>query len=276
MQRGYRAWIIDDHSDITVGVGVADRVVSRGEIRVEVEVQRVAGQGHALDRLEHAATRVALVDRDDGDAVTDKVASSALKWHGYLGVGEFEVIGAKHYDEPVFGLSVRLPLGQALVRADMVGSRDTSGQRVYSGLVNADVSFTLGQRNVYVFGEYFHNGWGVKSLPDNPRGLPQELLDRLNRGEVFNLMQDYLALGGSYEWHPLLTQTATLITNLHDSSSLLQMQFSFQPGDNQSMDLGWILPLGAAGDEFGGIPLAGPAVTSGGASRGYFRWVYFL
>ena len=246
---------------------VVDRDYKAGDDLVLIE--RLLNNGQDLQLLH-------IVRRDDDDDVTEAVASTALKWHGYAGAGEFEVVTAKHYDEPVLGLSLRVPLGQALLRADVVGTKDLDGDIVVSGIVNADVSFTMAQKNVYVFAEYFHNGWGVSTLPDNPTLLPIDLLQRLERGEVFNLMRNYVALGASYEWHPLLTQTATLITNLHDSSSLLQVQFSYQPGDNQNMDLGWIAPLGRAGDEFGGISVFGPAVTTGGASRGYFRWVYFL
>ncbi|MEM7097788.1 MAG: hypothetical protein AAF541_05960 [Pseudomonadota bacterium] len=246
---------------------VVDRDYKAGDDLILVE--HLLDNGHDLQLLH-------VVRRDDTEEVTQQVASSALKWHGYVGAGEFEVIAAQHYDDTVAGFSLRWPLGQALVRADLVISEDLSGDRVYSGLLNADVTFTLGGRNAYVFAEFFHNGWGVSRLPDNPVFLPEELNQRLIRGEVFNLMRNYVAFGGNYEWHPLISQNLTMLTNLHDGSSLLQMQVSYSPGDNQNMDLGFILPLGSRGDEFGGIPLAGSSVTTGGASRGYFRWVYFL
>ena len=107
----------------------------------------------------------------------------------------------------------------------------------------------LGQRNAYVFAEYFHNDWGVDELPDSVLLLPPELQMRIERGELFNLMEDYVALGGSREWHPLLTHTATVISNLHDSSSLLQMQLNYEPGDHQRLQVGWLEPLGRRGDE---------------------------
>ena len=65
----------------------------------------------------------------------------------------------------------------------------------------------------------------------------------------------------------------------------MQMQLSFEPSDQQSVQVGWIEPLGRAGDEFGGVPVVGgldsqgnvlPSLTSGGASRFYLRWVYFV
>ena len=89
-------------------------------------------------------------------------------------------------------------------------------------------------------------------------------------------MRNYVAVGMTYEWHPLITQATTLITNLHDSSSLLQIGVSYVPGDQQSIQLGWVEPLGRRGEEFGGIPVFGDEVTTGSASRAYLRWVYYF
>ena len=41
-----------------------------------------------------------------------------------------------------------------------------------------------------------------------------------------------------------------------------------------------VVPIGRPGDEFGGVPLAtdarGDPITTGGALRGYLRWVYYF
>ncbi len=245
---------------------VVDRDYKAGDDLLLVD--RLLPNGHDLQLLH-------IVRRNPGGGVSAAAASTAFKWHGYLGAAEFEWLGARHFDEPVVAVSVRLPLGTALLRSDLVASKDNAGDWVYSGIVNADYTFTLGGRNAYLFAEYFYNGWGVDEL-QTPLDLPEELQLRLERGEVFNLMQHYLAVGGSYEWHPLVRQSTTLISNLQDSSSLLQIQLSYQPGDNQSVDLGWVEPLGRPGDEFGGVGLASLDATTGGASRAYLRWVYFF
>ncbi|MDH3641217.1 MAG: hypothetical protein OES38_03930 [Gammaproteobacteria bacterium] len=215
----------------------------------------------------------------DGDA-SDDVASAAAKWHAFVGAGEFELFAGKHYRDHVFGGSLRVPLGGALVRADLVathlrGELDDGGWRV-SGVLNVDTSFAMAGRTAYVFAEYYHNDFGVTELPDSFVELPAELVLRLARGEVFNLMQDYLALGGTYEWHALWNQSLTLITNLGDASGLLQTQLSYTPSDHSTVQAGVLVPIGSAGDEFGGVPVFGEAVTSGGALQGYLRWVYYF
>jgi hypothetical protein len=78
------------------------------------------------------------------------------------------------------------------------------------------------------------------------------------------------------QWHPLWTQSLVFISNLHDGSSLMQTSLSYEPGDHQRMQFGWVEPLGRAGDEFGGLPLLGEAITTGGASTVFVRWLYYF
>lgn len=227
---------------------------------------------------------LAVLRRDeDGDRSAD-ADSFGGKWHRFAGRGEIELLAARHYQDDVLAAALRFPVGGALIRSDLVATRvEADDDWVFSAIVNADYSIVAGGRNVYLFGEYFHNGFGVRELPLNPLDYPEPLARRLARGEVFNLMRDYLALGGSVEWHPLWSQTATLIGNLHDGSTLLQTQVSHDPGDHQRLDLGVVVPLGSAGDEFGGVPTGIPAadgsdtiLTAGGGTRLYLRWAYYF
>lgn len=211
----------------------------------------------------------------EGDATAD-VASVAIKWRKFLAGAELELFGGKHYEDQVYGGALRLPLGGAMLRSDLVATRLNDGDWKVSGILNMDYSFDLAGRSAYVFTEYYHNDFGVSHLPANPLLLPEDLAARLARGEVFNLMRDYLAVGGSLQWHPLWTQSLTLIGNLHDGSTLVQSTVSFVPGDNATIDAGVTWPFGDAGEEFGGVPLLGEALTTGGAIQGYLRWVYYF
>ncbi len=257
---------------------VVDRDYKAGDDLVLID--RLLSNGHDLQMLH-------IVRRDLRGERAARVGSTAVKWHGAVGALELEGVAAKHFDAPVVGGSLRMPLGLAMLRADVVATRaaqERAGQEQWrvSGILNTDISFTIGERNAYAFAEYFHNDWGVERLPLNIADLPSALQDRLARGEVFNLMRDYMALGGSFEWHPLVNHSVTLITNLHDSSSLLQMQINYEPSDRQRVQLGWLQPLGGRGDEFGGVPVVPSplqptqALTTGGATRIYVRWSLYL
>ena len=250
---------------------VVDRDYKAGEDVVLVE--RLLPNGHDLQALH-------VLRRDAQRQVTSDVSSTALKWHGYAGSVEFEALVGEHYDERVVGVGLRVPVGSALLRTDVVATRfeDLIGDREWrvSAVLNMDYSFMVGERNAYLFGELFYNDWGVRDLPFSAATLPLELQQRLERGELFNLMQRYTALGGTFEWHPLVSQNAVLIGNLDDGSRLLQVSVTYNPSDHQLLQAGWVEPLGGAGDEFGGVPLLGDALTIGGGSRGFVRWVYYF
>ncbi len=208
---------------------------------------------------------------------TTSVDSFGGKWHGLLGDYEIELLGAKHYRDRVVGMSVKRGVYGAILRTDWLLTDLDEGGYKTSGAVNIDYSFTWLDRNWYVFGEYFHSGFGTNTQPVDLTKLPKALGVRLLRGELFTLMQDYSALGARLEWHPLLTQSLMLITNLHDGSNLVQTQLAYEPTDAQHLDVGYVRNLGGTGEEYGAISLPPPAVdlTTGGGSQWYLRWTYY-
>jgi hypothetical protein len=135
---------------------------------------------------------LAIARRDLEGDVTSDVASAALKWRAFLGSSEVEVFAGKHYADQVYGGALRVPLGGAMLRTDLVATRLDGGDWRVSGVVNLDTSFALKGRTTYVFAEYYHNGFGVRELPPSVLQLPDPLAARLARGETFTLMRDYL------------------------------------------------------------------------------------
>ena len=243
-----------------------------------VLVERLFDNGHDAQLLH-------VLRRDDSGGLANAASSTAAKWHGYAGPLEFELIAAQHYDAEFVGLSGRIPVGPAVLRGDIAlrrGIASTTGSDEWGalGIINMDVAFPWRGRTVYAFAEYFHNDFGLAQMPSPLATLPDDLQIGLQRGEFFNLMRDYLAVGGSFEWHPLLNQQLTAITNLHDSSSLLQMQFAYDIGQNQNVQLGWVGSTGGSDDEFapivvGALPMGQP-VTQGGGNRVYLRWAGYF
>jgi len=208
---------------------------------------------------------------------TTSVDSFGGKWRGNIGATEVELLGGRHYRDNVIGASVKHPVGGALLRTDWLLTDLEEGGIEFSGIVNLDYSFTWLDRSWYVFGEYFHSGFGTNDQPIELNNLPAALRDRLLRGELFTLMQDYTAFGAQLQWHPLVTQSLTVIGNLHDGSSLVQTQLSYESSDSQHVDAGYVRNLGGNGDEYGAIPLPAPAggLTTGGGSQWYLRWAYY-
>ena len=219
----------------------------------------------------HSALQLLYVARRDarGRAGDD---SYAAMWHGVFGASEVELMGARHYRDDLLGITFKIPIGPALLRTDIVGTRlAQDGDRRVSGIVNIDCAFELFQRTGLVFAEYFHNDFGVDTLTAT---LPAPLHDRLSRGELFNVMRDYLAAGATYQWHPLWSQSLAWIGNLNDGSSLVQTSLTYDASDSARVQAGLVAALGGTGDEFGGIP-ADDGTTSGGGTRAFIRILYY-
>ena len=198
--------------------------------------------------------------------------SYAAMWHGFLGATEVELLAARHYRDDLLGITLKMPLGPTILRADIVGSRlDHDGSRRVSGIVNIDSAFQLFQRTGLLFAEYFRNDFGVDTLTSE---LPTPLMDRLARGELFNVMRDYLAAGASYQWHPLWAQHLVWIGNLNDQSSLVQTSLTYEPSDSARVQAGLVAALGGAGGEFEGIP-GDDDTTTGGGARAFIRVLYY-
>ena len=219
----------------------------------------------------HSALQLLHVARRDahGRAGDD---SYAAMWHGFFGAREVELMAARHYSDDLLGMTLRTPLGPAMLRADIVGTRVArDGDRRISGIVNIDCAFELFQRTGLLFAEYFHNDFGVDTLT---AALPEPLSERLSRGELFNIMRDYLAAGATYQWHPLWSQSLAWIGNLNDRSSLVQTSLTYDASDSARVQAGLVAALGGAGDEFGGIP-SNDGATTGGGTRAFVRVLYF-
>lgn len=208
-----------------------------------------------------------------GEIAAD-TASVAFKYRALLGGSELDLLAARHYGGGVAGLGVRAPVGGALIRTDLVAVDNESGWTL-SGVVNVDYSFPLAQSSIYVFAEYFRNGFGVRRLPDDLDALPNALTDRSRRGETFTLMRDYLAVGAQFRWHALVSQSVSLIANLHDDSKVLQTSIGYDASDAARFEVGLIKTLGGHGEEFGRLAI-GDGLTIGGGARGYLRLVYFF
>lgn len=236
-------------------------------------MERLFADGSDLQVLA-VVRREPTVDAARGD-VAWETASIAAKYAAVLGDNELEVMAAEHYGEHVLGAAVRIPIGGALLRSDLVWTR-AAGRIYLSGLVNADYTFSVAGSPLHVFAEYFHNGFGVSELPDDLSQLPAPLLNRVAvRGELFNLMRNYLAAGTSIRWHFLLNQTVALLANLHDTSYVVQTALNYDASNASRLQVGLAIPIGSAGDEFGTLTV-GDDVTVGGGEQAFLRFVRYF
>ncbi len=203
------------------------------------------------DDLQFAA--VARRDPRTGETASDQ-GTLALKYHGFAGAWEYDLLVAEHYDDLVLAGGVTRALGDALWRADLVFSDTPSGD--YVQLVsNLSTSWVWRDRNMTGTLEYFYNEFGLRDGPYDADRLAAnpELLRRLARGDLFTLGRHNLAASLLVELTPLWTTSPTLLTNLGDGSALFQLVSQVSLADELVL-LGSVnLPLGSNGTEFGGI-----------------------
>ncbi|NIL95263.1 MAG: hypothetical protein GTO71_12695 [Woeseiaceae bacterium] len=169
--------------------------------------------------------QVAAVFRRDpvsGDSASDQ-GTTAIKYHGFAGEYEYDVLVAEHYGDSVLALGGVGNVGEAVWRGDVVVT-DTDDETRIELVANLSYSWIWADKNVSGAAEYARDG-------DD---------------------RDYLAGSLMIEMSPLWTLTPTVIASIDDPSALLQFVTRYSLGDNLTFLGSLNVPLGANGTEFGG------------------------
>ncbi len=201
-----------------------------------------------------------------GDVESDE-ATVAVKYHGFAGENEYDVLLATSYGDPVIGFGFGRGIGGAQWSSDIVVT-DTDIDTYVQFVTNLAYSWTFAGKNMSGLIEYHFNGFGQKDGRYDPLSLEAnpDLLLRLTRGQLFTLGRHYLASSVMIEMTPLWSVTPVLLANIGDPSALLQLTTNYSLGDNLTVLGSITVPLGASGTEFGGIETGMPGLyLSGGA-----------
>ena len=209
-----------------------------------------------------------------GDVETD-AATIAVKYHGFAGEGEYDVLVAQSYGDLVLGLGAGRGIGGAVWSADLTVT-DTDLDTYAQFVTNLAYSWTWGGKNMSGTLEYYYNGFGLRRYDPASLAANPDLVQRIARGELFGLGRHYLAGSVMIEVSPLWVVTPVLLANLEDPSALLQLVSNVSLGDNLTLLGSVSVPVGASGSEFGGIetPVPGRYLSSDGGIflqlAGYF------
>ena len=209
----------------------------------------------------------------EGDIAASK-GSYGVRWHNPVGESDLEIFAMRHFEEDTFSLGYSRPVGELLIRGDLLVTRTEAGAHRVSAVLNSDATFSWGDTLVNLWIEYFRNGFGE----DRPRldNLRQSLAMRLTRGELSTAGKNYLAVSTVFTPDLRWNYGGLLLTNLDDASMLSQVRFTFLPSDFSSVDVGLTYGFGNdVGDEYGGLRISdAPKLsdfTSGGGTRLYLR-----
>ena len=204
-----------------------------------------------------------------GDLESDQ-ATVAIKYHGFGGESEYDLLIASSYGDAVLGIGGSRSVGGAVWRGDVVVT-DTDVDTYLQFVTNLTYSWIAYDRNMSGTVEYFFNGFGQSNERYDPASLATnpDLVSRIARGELYNLGRHYLAGSVLIEMSPLWTLTPTLYGSLSDPSALFQLVTSYSLSDDMTLLGSLSLPLGSNGSEFGGIESGVPGRYLS-ASVGFF------
>jgi len=190
---------------------------------------------------------------DDGDIDSD-VFSFAAKYHVFLDDYEFDFLLAEHFDERVVGIGGVANLGGSVWRSDIVSSEVDNDWQT-SAVLNLSYSWLARGKNMSGHLEFYRNDFGIDDGDYSPLNLAEnpELVNRIQRGELFTLGRHNLSASATIELTPLWLFTFTLFNNLDDDSQLLQLVSQHDLEQNLQLLLAINLPDGDDDSEFGGI-----------------------
>jgi hypothetical protein len=157
-----------------------------------------------------------------GDVEGDQ-GTVALKYHGFAGEREYDVLIGEDSGDTVIGLGGVTSIGGAVWRADIVITDAEDDTRV-EVVTNLSHSWIWGGKNTSGSAEYYYDG-------DT---------------------SSYVAGSLMIEMSPLWMITPTLIANVDDPSTLFQLITQYSLGDNMTFLGSLNVPLGSNGTEFGG------------------------
>jgi hypothetical protein len=221
---------------------------------------------------------VAVIRRDliSGEVEQDK-SSLALKFHGFKGSYEYDLLAARHYGDQILGLGLSTDFGGAIWRGDLVWA-DTDTESVFSAVAGISYSWIGGDRNWTGFLEYFYSGFGQRDGKYSPGDLATnpELLKRLARGELFNLSRHYLGASLTVELNPLLNLTPNVFINIADPSALAQLVLTYDWKQDIQLLAALNVPIGPNGSEYGGTDSTQPGlyVSTGPSIFAQLAWYF--
>lgn len=179
-------------------------------------------------------------------------ASHLIRWFGVFNEIETTLILGDVRDKNIFGGAIQGEL------FDWLGVRIEGHHAVLQQNSNSDytqISFGFEhqwQNNTELRLEIFHNELGSNTISQYPKIL--------NTTNLQYLARHYSALGGSYQFTPLLIGQAVVISNLVDQSNLISLYATYSLSDESELAINLSLPTGKTPvgiklkSEFGSYP----------------------
>ncbi|MEA2013931.1 MAG: hypothetical protein U9N38_01270 [Thermodesulfobacteriota bacterium] len=215
------------------------------------------------------------------DPSTGKIEGSqdslAGKVHFSKGTTEFDIMAAKHFQEQVVGVGCLGYLGDAAWRLDatwIFPDEQSDESKFISLVANMDYSWVWWNKNFYGFAEVFYNGLGNDNCSESV--MDTDIMERLNRGEIFTLGRYYMGWHVRMEAHPLVNIFFTVIDNMDDSSGILQPRITWDITQSLQITCGGNIFCGGRDTEYGGfkIPPSDTLIKTPDSAYIWLAWYF--
>ena len=211
-------------------------------------------------------------------SIESRQSSLAGKLHFAIGATEFDIMGARHFEDDVIGVGGSGYLGEAAWRTDLTWTFlnvNPNGRRDHypSWVANIDYAWVWLNRNFYGLIEFYYNGLGRDTYPDAI--LDDAVSERLNRGELFVLGTSYINAEIQVELHPLFKVSLTSINNASDPSGIILPRAIWDMTQSLQMTFGANVYYGKADTEFGGFTISGTDIGTR-APNSIYAWVTYF
>jgi len=215
-------------------------------------------------------------DTTTGNLETDE-SSLAVKYHTTRGAIDIDLLVSRHFGDNLAGFGFAMDWKGTVLRGDLINAWNPGGSAL-SGVTSINYAWVWARHNVSGFLEYYRNGYGINDGDYNPLALAANpaLVNRISRGEIFTLGQDYLAAGLTVELTPRWLFNPLLINNMNDGSWLTQWIATFDWKQDLNLLIGANLPVGDKGTEYGGIPSTTPGEFIGGGRSAFLQLAYYF
>lgn len=215
--------------------------------------------------------------RNDAANVTSAVTSTAAKYHLFVEDYEIDLLVAEHFDSLVIGLGSVANVGGSIWRGDILVT-DTGTDTYISAVVNFSYAWNALDKNMSAVVELYRNGFGIDDGNYSPTALANnvELIQRLQRGELYTPGKHYLAAAVTIELSPLWLFMPSFYANLDDDSVMLQLLSQHDLQQDLQLLLALSLPSGSNGSEFGGIDsgVPGRPLSVGASAFMQLAWYF--
>jgi len=180
---------------------------------------------------------LSLVGALNKDISTTSIAS---RYHATIGNNDISMMIGKFKEDMVIGADYAGSFKGAGIRAESTYTLAKNEEPYWKFVLSTDYAFP----RLYVLGEYYYNGQGSRNkLFYN--------MQKLLKGEMLNLAQNYLGLLLSYDIHPLLKLNFQMIYNLDDLSYFFSPSILYSVSSNIDFITGLNRFAGEENSEYG-------------------------